>query len=140
MDKENIYHLDVGHTIPSLTVVPTHMQLFMYSAITWNRHHVHYSKDAAQAEGLPDVVVHRGLMGNFLARMLGEWLGENGCITELSWKVLRSATPGQALSCEGVITEVKETGAGLEYSLDVAIKLEDNDIVLGQSSVIIEGN
>ncbi len=87
--------------LPELAVTPDHTQLFMFSAVTWNRHHIHYSKDAAVAEGLPDVVVQRALLGNFLARLLTGWLGEAGELRELSWKVLSSATPGRTLRCQG---------------------------------------
>ena len=38
--------------LPELRVLPTPMQIFMFSAITWNRHHIHYSADAARAEGV----------------------------------------------------------------------------------------
>ncbi len=90
--------------IPVLTVVPTAAQLFMFSAVTWNRHRIHYSKEAAVAEGHTDVVVQRALLGNFLARMLEQWLADRGEIRELSWKVLSSATPGTALHCTGEAT------------------------------------
>jgi hydroxyacyl-ACP dehydratase HTD2-like protein with hotdog domain len=87
--------------IPALVVTPDHQQIFMFSAATWNRHRIHYSKDAALAEGLPDVVVQRALLGNFFARLLGDWLGDAGAVRELSWKVSASAVPGRALRVEG---------------------------------------
>src|SRR5690606_40179158 len=59
--------------LPELAVVPDHMHIFMFSAITWNRHHVHYNKDAAIREGLPDVVVQRALLGNYIARTVTDW-------------------------------------------------------------------
>ena len=87
--------------IPALVVTPGHKQIFMFSAATWNRHHIHYSKDAALAEGLPDVVVQRALIGNFFARLLSDWLGDASVVRELSWKVSASAVPGKALRVEG---------------------------------------
>jgi hydroxyacyl-ACP dehydratase HTD2-like protein with hotdog domain len=51
--------LQLPAPIPALVVTPDHTQIFMFSAATWNRHHIHYSKDAALAEGLPDVVAAR---------------------------------------------------------------------------------
>jgi hydroxyacyl-ACP dehydratase HTD2-like protein with hotdog domain len=87
--------------LPELIVTPTHAQVFMFSAATWNRHHIHYSKDAALAEGLPDVVVQRALIGNFFARMLTDALAGVGEICELSWKMISSAVPGSALRVHG---------------------------------------
>ena len=71
-------HVSVTAPIPELTVCPDYVQVFMFSAITWNRHHIHYSKDAALSEGLPDVVVQRALIGNFLARLITNWVGDSG--------------------------------------------------------------
>jgi len=102
--------------LPELTVVPTPMQIFMFSAATWNRHHIHYSRDAAVREGLPDVVVQRGLLGNFFARLLSDWLAGEGEIRELSWKVLSSAVPGHPLRCSGSVTEI-ESSEGGDYLL-----------------------
>lgn len=91
--------------LPELRIVPTAMQLFMFSAITWNRHQIHYNRDAALREGHPDVVVQRALIGNFFARHAQAWLGRGGSVRRLSWKVLASAYPGQELDCVGCITE-----------------------------------
>lgn len=96
--------------LPDFTFTPTHAQVFMFSAVTWNRHHIHYSDEAARAEGHGGVVVQRGLIGNFLARMLTRWLGGRGEIRSLSWKVVRSARPGEALCCRGDLTSTVERG------------------------------
>jgi hydroxyacyl-ACP dehydratase HTD2-like protein with hotdog domain len=97
--------------IPDLEVTPDATQIFMFSAATWNRHHIHYSKDAALAEGHADIVVQRALIGNFLARLLTDWLGDAGEIRELSWKVVQSALPGKTLRCTGVVTESTQSGS-----------------------------
>ncbi len=91
--------------LPELVVAPTRTQIFMFSAATWNRHHIHFNRDAAIAEGLPDIVVQRALIGNYFARQLTNWLGDSGDICELSWKVLNSAVPNQNLHCQGMATE-----------------------------------
>jgi acyl dehydratase len=97
--------------LPDLLVTPTAAQVFMFSAVTWNRHHIHYSAEAARAEGHPDIVVQRGLLGNFLARLLTSWLSKRGRIHTLHWKVLRSAVPGAPLRCEGEVVERADRGA-----------------------------
>ncbi len=88
-------------TIPELVVVPTTTQIFSFSAVTWNRHRIHYDKDAARAEGHADVVVQRALLGNYFASLLDQWLGQHGEVRKLSWKVLSSAVPGKQLRCLG---------------------------------------
>lgn len=100
----------VAQEIPELQVIPTTGQLFMFSAVTWNRHHIHFSKDAALAEGHADIVVQRALLGNFMARQLGNWLGDRGRILRLSWKVQKSATPGNVLRCQGAVAAAEQVG------------------------------
>jgi len=104
-DKLTWENVPVNAQIPELTVCPDNTQVFMFSAVTWNRHHIHYSKDAAVNEGLPDVVVQRALIGNFLARLITDWIGESAELRKLAWKVTRSALPGRDIVCRGRIKD-----------------------------------
>jgi hydroxyacyl-ACP dehydratase HTD2-like protein with hotdog domain len=115
--------------LPELEVVPDHMQIFMFSAITWNRHHVHYSKDAALAEGLPDVVVQRALLGDFLARAVGDWAGDAGDLRELSWKVRSSATPNMRLRCQGEVVGVHTSDGATFAECELRIVTDDDQLV-----------
>ena len=124
--------------IPELVVKPDRMQIFMFSAATWNRHHIHYDKDAAIAEGLPDVVVQRALIGDFFARLLTEWLGDDGEIRKLSWKVTQSAPPDTALRCLGDVLTV-ETAAGVRHA-DCELHMVDDagrDIATGRARLCL---
>jgi hydroxyacyl-ACP dehydratase HTD2-like protein with hotdog domain len=123
--------------LPELVVTPDHMQIFMFSAITWNRHHVHYSKDAALDEGLPDVVVQRALLGNFIARAVTDWAGEEAEIRELSWKVLSSATPGMRLLCQGSLTAT-ETREGREFGACELKIIGDDDKTVASGTARLE--
>lgn len=111
--------------ITELVVIPTHTEIFMFSAVTWNRHHVHYSKDAALDEGLPDVVVQRAMLGNYFARAVSDWAGDEAEIRELTWKVLRSATPGMRLRCQGTATNVD----GMSVDCELRIVRDDDELV-----------
>jgi hydroxyacyl-ACP dehydratase HTD2-like protein with hotdog domain len=128
--------IEAPAAIDELVVTPDRMQLFMFSAVTWNRHHIHYSKDAALEEGLPDVVVHRALLGNFLARMLTDWLGDHGEIRELSWKVLQSALPGKPLRCQGVVIAKSSEGQRRGLTCDVKIVNEEGQSVAAGSALL----
>lgn len=89
--------------IPTLIKKPTYMQLFMFSAATWNRHLIHYNTEFAQHDGLKDVAVHRALMGSFLAQMLSNWVGDAGRVAKVEWSVRGSAIPGDSLICKGKV-------------------------------------
>lgn len=90
-------------TLPPLEVTPGTGHIFMFSAITWNRHHIHYDKDAALAEGHTGVVVQRALLGNYLARLVTQWLSDQGELRTLSWRVQKSALPDKPLTCQGEV-------------------------------------
>jgi hypothetical protein len=55
-------------------------------------------------------VVQRALLGNFMARHLGNWLGSRGQILQLSWKVQKSALPGNLLRCQGTAAATDQAG------------------------------
>jgi hypothetical protein len=96
---------DLPLVLPELRVRPTPVQLFMFSAITWNRHHIHYNPECARTEGHADVVVQRSLIGNFFARHAAAWLGDSGGLARLSWRVTGPALAHQELCCHGVVRE-----------------------------------
>jgi len=114
----------VTQEIPELQITPTPGQIFMFSAITWNRHHIHFSKQAALAEGHADIAVQRALLGNFMARHLGNWLGSRGQILQLSWKVQKSALPGNLLRCQG--TAAASEQAGERRQLQCTLRIVDH--------------
>ena len=63
--------VEVGMEIPPLVKRPGHVDLFLFSAITWNAHRIHYDAEFSRNdEKLPDVVVQRSLHGCYLAEML----------------------------------------------------------------------
>lgn len=97
----------------------------MFSAITWNRHQIHFNKDQAEAEGFPDVAVQRGLIGNFLARFVMGWAGGAATLERLQWKVMQSAFPGKELKCQGEVTAVSESGDARK--INCALWIENSD-------------
>jgi hydroxyacyl-ACP dehydratase HTD2-like protein with hotdog domain len=95
--------IEIGTKLGELVKTPDSRQIFMFSAITWNRHAIHYDRQRALSEGLPDIVVQRALIGNFFAQFLEQWIEANGDILRLEWKVVRSALPGDTLTCRGAV-------------------------------------
>lgn len=104
-----------------LVVKPDYQQLFMYSAITWNRHAIHYNRQKARDEGLPDVVVQRGLIGNYFAQFLENGMHHCADILRLEWRVLQSAVPGDTLTCSGEVRQIHEQVANTQLEFDLLI-------------------
>lgn len=99
-----------GDEITALRKQPSYMQLFMFSAATWNRHLIHYNTEFAHGDGLADVAPHRALIGSFLAQMLSNWAGDAGRVSRLEWSVRGSALPGKDLTCKGTVVSKRFEG------------------------------
>jgi len=136
MDTPNWQTIELPVEIPELTVVPTHAHVFMFSAATWNRHRIHYSKDAAIEEGHPDVVVQRALLGNYLTRMVLQWFNGAGELNRLQWKVVKSAIPGQPLTCQGTVQEVHETSEENLANCDIRIVSPQGELIATGTAII----
>jgi hydroxyacyl-ACP dehydratase HTD2-like protein with hotdog domain len=119
----------VGTKLGELVKKPDRRQLFMFSAITWNRHAIHYDRQRAREEGLPDVVVQRALIGNFFAQLLDQWLQDRGEIQRLEWKVVRSAIPGDILTCSGVVSRTDTQQRATLIECDLAMVNQETDTV-----------
>lgn len=105
--KREVFFEDVavGSEIPALVKVPTTVQLFRYSAVTWNAHRIHYEREYAQREGHPDILVQAHLHGAFLTQMVTDWLGPGGRLLSVGWSNRGRAVPGDTLTCTGRVTE-----------------------------------
>ena len=129
MGTLSLAEINEGYEMPSLTKKPTNMQLFMFSAITWNRHLIHYNREFAQSDGLPDVATHRALIGNFLAQMLTNWLGEAGKITKVEWSVRGNAVPGDSLTCRGKVIRKHAEGSRKLVECEIWVENQKGDTI-----------
>jgi acyl dehydratase len=106
--------VESGQEILSLVKRPTRVQLFRFSAVTWNAHRIHYDKPYAESEGYPDILVQSHLHGCFLSETVMRWAGPNARLTRFGWQNRRFAVPGEVLTCSGQITKTYlSEGAGL---------------------------
>lgn len=112
--------VEVGEMVGELAITPTSVQLFRYSAATWNAHRIHYDRPYAESEGYPGVLVQSHLHGAFLARLCTDWMGESGRLASLEVSVRRHAVAGERLVCRGRVAK-KET-AGDEGLATVALE------------------
>ena len=122
--------------LPDLVVTPSRIQIFMFSAVTWNRHLIHYSDAAAKIDGHADVVVQRGLLGNFLARQLTAWIGDAGCLRRLTWRVTSSAYPDQELICESSATSQYEMNSKSFLRIDSLIRTHCDRMIAKGDAVL----
>jgi hydroxyacyl-ACP dehydratase HTD2-like protein with hotdog domain len=82
-----------------LTWTPSRVQLFRFSAVTWNAHRVHYDLEHAHREGFPDVLVHSTLQAEMLAQAsltASERRGRSR-VRAIEWRNLAPACAGTPL-------------------------------------------
>lgn len=97
----------VGEAIPSAVHTPTAVQLFRFSAATWNAHRIHYDSAYAREEGYPDVLVQSHLHASLLARFVLQWAGTGARLSRFRWENRAIAVPGDELRYTGVVTAVR---------------------------------
>lgn len=100
----------VGSEIAPLVKRPTGVQLFRYSAVTWNAHLIHYDAEYARTENYPDVLVQSHLHGCFLVQTIMDWAGPRARLRKFRWENRHLAVPGDVLTCTGVVTGVRDEG------------------------------
>ena len=139
MDAPFFEDVEVSYEIPSITKTPDNLQLFMFSAVTWNCHRIHYDADFARDhDGLPNVLTHRPLLGSFLAQLLTDWLGRNGRLLRLEWSNRGPAVPGDVLTCRGKVTSKDRREGKAIVELEVWIeKANGETIVPGRAEVLL---
>jgi acyl dehydratase len=104
--------LRVGSELPPAVRPTSTVQVFRYSAATWNTHRIHYDQGYAAAEGYPGVLVQSHLHGGFLAQYCTDWAGDDGRLLALALRVRRYAVAGEELTIAGVITGVRDGEPG----------------------------
>lgn len=125
-----------GTTLPDLVKTPTPMQLFMFSAATWNRHLIHYNTEFAISDGLKSVAVHRALIGAFLAQMLTDWLGDAGELARIEWSVRGSAAIDKPLTCKGTVTGKRRNGDDLLVDLEIRAENHEGESIAPGTAVV----
>lgn len=123
-----------GELLPMLTYTVSTAEVFMFSAITWNRHRIHYDKDQAIKEGHDGVLVQRGLIGNILCRYIMDIFIEP-VIKKLNWKVLSSTLAGSTLTASGLIAQSTKTVIGMELNLTLLLSNGDEKVCQASAEI-----
>lgn len=99
-------HFRTGVEITPQRFTPDRVQLFRFSAATWNPHRIHYDQAHARDEGYPDVLIQSHLHAGLLLKTLMDWAGPNTRVRRFRWENRAVATPGDVLTCSGKVVAV----------------------------------
>jgi 3-methylfumaryl-CoA hydratase len=76
-----------GDEVSAMLRRTTPVQVFLYGAVKGNSHLIHYDRDYAQREGLPERVAQGDLLGDFLCQLAVRWMGPSGRLRRFAYEV-----------------------------------------------------
>ncbi len=140
MTRQQIYFedIEIDDDLPTMVKTPTRAQLFMYSAISWNVHRIHYDEAYAKTEDHPTVLVHGPLQGSFLGQYMTDWVSPGGTLKKIAYSNRGLALPDEPYIVKGCVTGKRiEDG---QYLVDCDLRGENNAgeiAAVGSATVII---
>jgi 3-methylfumaryl-CoA hydratase len=125
-----------GQELPTRRFEPDTIQLFLYNAVLWNAHKIHFDYPyAREVEGYPGLVMAGPLLGDWLHQCVVEWLGDSGRLVGIEYSNRRAAYIGDTLRSVGRVIAVDRERR--QVTIEVAI-LNQNDEVLAPGTAVAE--
>jgi hydroxyacyl-ACP dehydratase HTD2-like protein with hotdog domain len=124
-----------GEALPERAFAPGSAELFLYSAIIWNAHRIHY--DAAyvrEEEGYPGLLITGPLQGDWLCQAVTDWMGEDGTLERFEFSHRQPAYLGQTLTTGGRVL-AKEAATG-RVTLALEVRNEAGAVVTPGQAVV----
>ena len=133
---DQVYFEDVeqGTELPTLRKDPTTQQLVMYAGASGDYYQIHYDRQFALGNGLPDVILHGALKNAFLGQLMTDWIGEQGRLTRLSVQYRGMDVPGTPIFAKGVVTRKGEDG---EVECDIWLENAEGKRTTPGSAVVV---
>ena len=110
------------------------VQLFLYNAVLWNAHRIHYDLPYAQdVEGYTGLVVAGPLMGDWLAQVVDEWIESNpGALLKFEYSNRQAAYVGDVLTAGGEIVRIADN----QVVVDLFVKNVAGEIITPGTATI----
>ncbi|WP_031080421.1 MaoC family dehydratase [Streptomyces sp. NRRL WC-3549] len=106
--------VEVGTELPARTFPVTRATLVQYAGASGDFNPIHWNERFAREVGLPDVIAHGMFTMAEAIRVVTDWAGDPGAVTEYGVRFTRP-----------VVVPDDEAGATIEVSGKVAAKLDD---------------
>lgn len=117
--------------MPELRVAPTAVQLFAFSAATWNTHRIHYDADYARdVEGYPGVLVQSHLYGCVLVQAVRAAFGNAPELLAVGWQNRGAAFPGDELTVTGTAADRLIGADGTDVRLVLEVRNQDAELCI----------
>ena len=121
--------------LPERTHRPGNVDLFLYNAVLWNAHRIHYDHEyATQVEGYQALVIDGPLQGDWMTQCVVEWLGDDGNIVEFEYSNRQAAYLGETLRAGGRVVRV-DSDLG-EVELELFVRNEADEVISPGRAVV----
>jgi acyl dehydratase len=108
LKTRTLAEVDVGDVLPELAMEMT-STLIIAGALASNDYTpVHHDKEAAQAQGLPDVIMNVLTTNGWVSRYVTDWAGPNAVIKKLGVKLGAPNVPGDTMKLTGKVLQKDE--------------------------------
>jgi len=101
---------EIGDVLPPLKHTATALQLFRYSAVTWNPHRIHFDESYAREEG------HAGLALHSHVRCVTEGLGPDWQVTKFAYRLRKPVYAPADLAYTARVTAAEGDSLTLELT------------------------
>jgi hydroxyacyl-ACP dehydratase HTD2-like protein with hotdog domain len=104
----------VGDELPPLKHTATPLQLFRYSAVTWNPHRIHFDEPYAREEGHAGIALHSHLRAALALRCVTEGLGTGWHVAKVAYRLRKPVYAPADLAYTARVTAADDESMTLE--------------------------
>ncbi|MBF8376638.1 MaoC family dehydratase N-terminal domain-containing protein [Alicyclobacillus mali] len=122
------------HLTPLIKPPVSKIQLVKYSGASGDFNPIHTVEEFAKAAGLGGVIAHGMLTMGFVAQMLTDEVGEAGELLSFGVRFVDMVRPGDIITCDGVVQEVKEEEGYQVVTCDVWAQKSPGDVRVVQGT------
>jgi acyl dehydratase len=120
----NYDDIEVGDQLPALTMPIHRVDLVRYAGASNDFNVIHWDEKFATSVGLPNVIAHGMLTMAVAARVVTDWLGDPGAVTDYSVRFTRPVVvpdpDGAVLEVSGVVAS-KDGDDGIGINLTATV-------------------
>lgn len=113
--------VEKGTELPAQSFTLTRMDLVKYAGASGDFNPIHWNERVATEVGLPNVIAHGMLTMGTVVRVVTDWTGDPGAITEYGVRFTRPVPVPDDTALDG-----SGGGSTVEVSAEVTEKLENN--------------
>ncbi|MGN6608404.1 MAG: MaoC family dehydratase [Jatrophihabitans sp.] len=107
--------VQVGDELPAQTFPISRLDLVRYAGASGDFNPIHWNERFAKEVGLPDVIAHGMFTMATAVRVVTDWLGDPGAVTEYGVRFTRPVVvpdpEGATLHVAGSVREVRDDGS-----------------------------